>query len=45
MAQFGIAGDPEVTKQWRGKNIIDDPVLTPNVRGTITFATSGKNSR
>ncbi len=45
MAQFGIPGNPELTKQWRGKNIMDDPVLTPNARGTISFATSGKDSR
>ena len=45
MAQFGISGDPEVTKKWKGKNIVDDPVMNPNTRGTISFATSGKNSR
>ena len=45
MAQFGIPGNPDIAKRWKGKNIVDDPVLTPNARGTISFATSGKNSR
>ena len=44
MAQLGINGDPKVQKQW-AKAIPDDPVKTSNSRGTVTFATSGKNSR
>ena len=38
-------GDPEVQKQWRGKVIKDDPIVTSNKRGTLTFATSGPNTR
>jgi cyclophilin family peptidyl-prolyl cis-trans isomerase len=45
MAQIGINKDPEVSKQWRGKIINDDPVIQSNTRGTISFAHSGKNSR
>ena len=45
VAQFGINGDPEVTARWREAAIPDDPVNTSNARGTITFATSGPNSR
>lgn len=45
MAQFGISGDPEVSREWQDKVIPDDPVKTSNQRGTISFATSGPNSR
>jgi peptidyl-prolyl cis-trans isomerase A (cyclophilin A) len=45
MAQFGIAADPAVTKAW-DVPIQDDPVVTSNVRGAVTFAkTSAPNSR
>lgn len=43
--QFGINGDPAVQKQWREKTIPDDPVRESNAPGTITFATSGPDSR
>lgn len=49
VAQLGINGDPEIQKRWRKKTITDDPILpsseSSNKRGTITFATSGKNTR
>jgi peptidyl-prolyl cis-trans isomerase A (cyclophilin A) len=45
MAQFGINGDPKVQKKWKQATIKDDPVTLSNKRGTISFATSGKNSR
>mmetsp|Transcript_12277 Transcript_12277/g.18382 ORF Transcript_12277/g.18382 Transcript_12277/m.18382 type:complete len:259 (-) Transcript_12277:12-788(-) len=45
IAQFGINGDPSVSKVWRGKNIRDDPVKQSNKRGTLVFATAGPNSR
>jgi len=45
MIQLGIQGDPEVQKQWRSKVLKDDPVMTTNARGMVTFATSGKDSR
>jgi peptidyl-prolyl cis-trans isomerase A (cyclophilin A) len=45
MAQFGLAGDPAVTKTW-DVPIQDDPVKASNVRGAVTFAqTSAPNSR
>lgn len=45
MAQLGINGDPKVQKRWIGNKIQDDPVKTSNVRGSVTFAMAGPNTR
>lgn len=45
VAQFGINGDPQVQAQYRTKVLKDDPVKQSNKRGTVVFATSGKDSR
>ena len=45
VAQFGISAYPAVTTAWRGTDIKDDPVTQTNKKGSITFATSGANSR
>jgi peptidyl-prolyl cis-trans isomerase A (cyclophilin A) len=34
-----------MSSHWRPRSIKDDPVLQSNVRGTISFATSGPNTR
>jgi peptidyl-prolyl cis-trans isomerase A (cyclophilin A) len=44
VAQFGLAATPAMTKQW-DKSIDDDSVGHTNSRGTVAFATAGKNSR
>lgn len=45
MCQFGIHGDPKVSAAWRSAQIPDDSVKASNVRGAITFATAGPNTR
>ena len=49
VVQFGIAADPLVQQKWRARQttqkLLDDPVVKSNQRGTMTFATSGKNTR
>lgn len=45
MVQWGIHGDPAISSLWNTKILVDDPVLQSNHRGTISFATSGPNSR
>jgi peptidyl-prolyl cis-trans isomerase A (cyclophilin A) len=44
-AQFGINGDPKISKEWREKTILDDPPGQSNVRGTIAFAFAAPNGR
>jgi homoserine O-acetyltransferase len=45
IAQFGIAGNPTVTREWKDRYIPDDSVRTSNVRGTFGFAMTGPNLR
>ena len=45
VAQVGIPARPEVARVWTTARIGDDPVAQSNLRGTVTFATSGPDSR
>lgn len=45
MVQWGINGYPQVSEAWREAKIMDDEVKESNLRGRITFATAGKNTR
>lgn len=45
VAQFGLHGDTAVSRAWEGAAIPDEAVRRPNVRGTISFARGGPNTR
>jgi peptidyl-prolyl cis-trans isomerase A (cyclophilin A) len=45
VVQFGISPDPKVSAAWQNATIPDDPVKEHNVRGAVTFAAAGPNSR
>lgn len=45
VVQFGIAADPAATAAVREMRIPDDSVLRSNVRGTLSFAAAGPNTR
>ena len=45
VAQFGISARPETSRVWAGARIPDDPVKESNLRGYLTFATAGANTR
>jgi peptidyl-prolyl cis-trans isomerase A (cyclophilin A) len=45
VVQFGVNGDPKVNQKWSAIPIKDDPPKVSNKMGTVTFATSGPDSR
>jgi peptidyl-prolyl cis-trans isomerase A (cyclophilin A) len=45
MAQFGLHADPRVTAAWRTATVPDDSVQGSNLRGTVSFAAAGPDSR
>jgi peptidyl-prolyl cis-trans isomerase A (cyclophilin A) len=45
MAQFGVSGDPAVNAAWKDRTIRDDSVAQSNLRGFVTFATGGPDTR
>src|SRR5262249_11126231 len=45
VVQFGISPTPAVSAAWKHTEIKDDPVMQPNKRGSLTFATAGPNTR
>jgi peptidyl-prolyl cis-trans isomerase A (cyclophilin A) len=46
MAQFGINGDPQITKAWQDRVFPDDTVKHQNnLRGRVSFGTRGPNTR
>ena len=45
MVQFGLNGDPKVSKAWVNATMKDDPVVKSNMRGWVTYAMRGANTR
>ena len=45
VAQFGIADQPEVYAAWRDLRVPDEPVVVSNLRGRVSFARGGPESR
>ena len=44
-AQFGINGDPRISRAWRSQTIPDEPRVESNVRGSVAFAWAEANGR
>lgn len=42
VVQWGIHGDPAVSKVWSDANLQPDPVVESNKRGTLTYAMAGR---
>jgi peptidyl-prolyl cis-trans isomerase A (cyclophilin A) len=45
VVQFGIHGNPQISAKWRAANISDDSVTQSNLKGYLTYATAGPNTR
>ena len=45
VVQFGMPPDTVVNRTWKDRRIPDDTVKRGNVRGTLSFATGGKDTR
>lgn len=45
VVQFGMSGDTAIYAAWKDRRFADDSVTRSNVRGTLSFATSGPNTR
>ncbi len=45
MAQFGISGDSAQSAAWRERFLPDDPRSQSNLRGRLTFANAGPDTR
>lgn len=45
VVQWGIAGDPEVTRVWMDRFLPDDPVVESNTRGRVAFAFTEPGTR
>jgi peptidyl-prolyl cis-trans isomerase A (cyclophilin A) len=45
VAQWGFSGDPTLDSIWDERSIVDEPTVASNVRGTVSFARGGPESR
>jgi cyclophilin family peptidyl-prolyl cis-trans isomerase len=45
IAQFGLPGNPKITRIWKNRAIPDDPVKQSNKRSFIAYAMTGPDTR
>ena len=45
LVQFGLTGDSTIDALWDARGIPDEPVLTGNTRGRVSFARAGAQTR
>ncbi len=45
VVQWGLPATPAAAKLWRNQTLQDDPVTQSNLRGFVSYATSGPNTR
>ena len=45
VAQWGFSGDPTLDSLWEAKPIDDEPVVESNLRGVVSFARAGPQTR
>ncbi len=45
VVQFGYSGQPALDSVWRALPIQDEPVVASNLRGAVSFARAGPNTR
>ena len=45
MVQFGLSANPKISAAWRTQTLKDDAVKQSNVRGLVSFAMAGPNTR
>lgn len=45
VVQFGMHGDPAVHAVWEQKKLPDEPVVASNMKGFVTYAKGGPNTR
>jgi len=45
VVQWGIPGDPAVTRVWHERYVPDEPVRRSNTRGRLSYARGGPNTR
>lgn len=45
VVQFGLSAKPSVNKAWADASIKDDPVKQSNLKGYLSFASAGPNTR
>lgn len=45
VVQWGISGDPGITSVWLDRRLPDEPVRNGNLRGRVSYARGGPNTR